>query len=326
MKGLQILSFAAAASAHSIFQKVSVNGADQGQLRGVRAPASNYPIENVNHPEFACNTNIRYKDNNVITVPAGARVGAWWGHEIGGAQFQGDPDHPIAASHKGPIMVYLAKVSNAASTGTSGLRWFKIAESGLNGRTWAVDTMIANGGWHYFNMPTCIAPGDYLMRVELLALHSASMHQGAQFYMECAQIRVTGSGTNTGGSNTVSFPGAYAQNHPGIQLNIYDAAGGNTNGGRPYQIPGPPVLTCSGNDNGGGGGGGGSPPPTNPPPSNGGGGSGAPLYGQCGGNGWSGPTTCAQGTCKATNEWYSKLTSSSPHDPSLTSSQASVSK
>jgi lytic cellulose monooxygenase (C1-hydroxylating) len=84
-------------------------------------------------------------------------------------------------------MVYLAKVNNAASTGASGLRWFKIAEAGLNGRTWAVDTMIANGGWHYFNMPTCVAPGDYLLRVELLALHSASMYQGAQFYMECAQ-------------------------------------------------------------------------------------------------------------------------------------------
>ncbi|KAK0611230.1 glycosyl hydrolase family 61-domain-containing protein [Immersiella caudata] len=306
MKGLQIISFAAAASAHAIFQKLSVNGQDQGQLRGIRAPASNYPIENVNHPEFACNTNIVYKDNNVITVPAGARVGAWWGHEIGGAQFPGDPDHPIAASHKGPIIVYLAKANNAASTGTSGLRWFKIAEAGLNGRTWAVDTMIANGGWHYFDMPTCVAPGDYLLRVELLALHSASAYQGAQFYMECAQIRVTGSGTNTG-SDTVSFPGAYAQNHPGIQLNIYDASGGTSLGGRPYQIPGPAVLTCSGGNNGG------SPAPTTlvttlvttpaPSPT---GGAGAPLYGQCGGNGWSDPTACAQGTCKATNEWYSQ--------------------
>ncbi|KAK0649100.1 glycosyl hydrolase family 61-domain-containing protein [Cercophora newfieldiana] len=310
MKGLQILSLAAAASAHSIFQKVSVNGVDQGQLKGVRAPGSNNPIENVNHPDFACNTGIQFKDNNIITVPAGARVGAWWGHEIGGAQFQGDPDHPIAASHKGPIMVYLAKVSNAASTGTTGLQWFKIAESGLNGRTWAVDDMIANGGWHYFNMPTCIAPGHYLMRVELIALHSAGAVGGAQFYMECAQIQVTGSGSNTG-SNTVSFPGAYSATHPGIQISIYDATGGNTNGGRPYQIPGPAVLTCSGNDNGGG-----SPAPTTlitttspaattaaPSPT---GGAGAPLYGQCGGNGWTGPTTCAQGKCTATNEWYSQ--------------------
>lgn len=84
-------------------------------------------------------------------------------------------------------MVYLAKVDNAATAGTSGLKWFKVAESGLSGNTWAVDTMIANGGWHYFTMPTCVAPGHYLMRVELIALHNAAQQGLAQFYMECAQ-------------------------------------------------------------------------------------------------------------------------------------------
>jgi cellulase len=163
---------------------------------------------------------------------------------------------------------------------------------------WAVDEMIANNGWHYFDMPSCVAPGQYLMRVELLALHSAGSPGGAQFYMECAQIEVTGSGTNTG-SNMVSFPGAYPANHPGIVLSIYNMAG------KAYEIPGPRPITCSG--------GGGNPTPnpttsaTNPGPTNGGGGGGSvPLYGQCGGNGYTGPTGCAQGTCKATNEWYSQ--------------------
>jgi len=35
-------------------------------------------------------------------------------------------------------------------------------------------------------------------------------------------------------------------------------------------------------------------------------GSGQTLYGQCGGTGWSGPTTCASGTCKVSNQWYSQ--------------------
>jgi cellulase len=207
MQLVTILALAASASGHTIFQKVSVNGADQGQLKGVRAPSSDNPIMNVNDGNFACNTGIQYKDNTVITVPAGAKVGAWFGHVIGGPQSSNDADNPIAKSHKGearyrratynssnadslllgPIMVYLAKVDNAATTGTSGLRWFKVAENGLNGGTWAVDTMIANGGWHYFNMPSCVAPGDYLMRVELIALHSAEQQGQAQFYMECAQ-------------------------------------------------------------------------------------------------------------------------------------------
>ncbi|CAG8077332.1 unnamed protein product [Penicillium nalgiovense] len=31
-----------------------------------------------------------------------------------------------------------------------------------------------------------------------------------------------------------------------------------------------------------------------------------PLYGQCGGSGWTGGTTCASGTCKHINDWYSQ--------------------
>ncbi|KAK0719140.1 family 61 glycosyl hydrolase [Lasiosphaeris hirsuta] len=304
---------AAAAAAHTIFQKVSVNGADQGQLKGMRAPGSNNPIQNVNDADFACNANLVHKDNTVITVPAGAKVGAWWGHEIGGASGPNDADNPIASSHKGPgpIIVYLARVDNAASTGTSGLKWFKVAESGLSNGVWAVDSMIANGGWHYFTLPSCVAAGQYLMRVELIALHSASTAGQAQFYMECAQIQVTGSGTNTG-SATVSFPGAYTANNPGIQLSIYGPAGKPDNGGRAYPIPGPAVLTCSGSDNGTGGGGGGSKPQTTltttttKAPAATGTPGGAALYAQCGGNGYSGTTSCASGTCKVINEYYNQ--------------------
>lgn len=134
---------------------------------------------------------------------------------------------------------------------------------------------------------------------------SAVSHQDPTLTTSLSRIQVTGSGTNSG-SNTVSFPGAYSSSHPGITIGIYDNSGNPLNGGRPYQIPGPQVLTCSGNSNGGD-----SPPttlttsrvttPTQAP------GTGAPLYGQCGGEGWTGATTCVSGTCKATNQWYSKF-------------------
>ena len=38
-------------------------------------------------------------------------------------------------------------------------------------------------------------------------------------------------------------------------------------------------------------------------------GTGAALYGQCGGTGWTGPTTCASGTCTYSNAYYSKYSS-----------------
>ena len=112
MKFLTIASVVPSVFSHAIFQRVSINGADQGLLNGVRAPNSNYPIQNVNDGSITCNSNFRTPvSSTILSIPAGARVGALYQHVIGGAQFANDPDNPIAASHKGPITVYLAKVS-----------------------------------------------------------------------------------------------------------------------------------------------------------------------------------------------------------------------
>jgi cellulase len=123
-------------------------------------------------------------------------------------------------------------------------------------------------------------------------------------YLECAQIRITGSGTNAG-SNLVSFPGAYRANDPGVQVNIYDNKGSPYMGGKSYQIPGPAPLQCSGSGNGEGNGnqGGGE---VQPPAGGDAGAAKAPLYTQCGGQSWMGPTVCESGVCKASNEWYSQ--------------------
>lgn len=59
---------------------------------------------------------------------------------------------------------------------------------------------------------------------------------GAQFYMECAQINVTG-GEASKTPATVSFPGAYKQNDKGIVYNLYS-------GSKTYEAPGPAVFTC----------------------------------------------------------------------------------
>jgi cellulase len=140
-------------------------------------------------------------------------------------------------------IAFRAKVDNAASASTSGNKWFKVYEDGLDGSgNWGVDRMIANAGWVDFTMPTCIAPGQYLLRAEIIALHSASNSMGVQFYMGCAQINVSSSGSKVG--TTVSFPGAYQQNDAGILLSIYDSKGNPKGNGTPYKIPGPAVMTC----------------------------------------------------------------------------------
>ncbi|KAK4249255.1 putative endo-beta-1,4-glucanase D [Corynascus novoguineensis] len=243
MKTTAVIALAASAQAHSIFQKLSVNGADQGQLVGLRAPSSDYPVYNVNDAQLACGLP-GSQSNQVINVKAGDRIGAWWGHVLGGEQYPNDPDHPIASSHKGPISTYMARVDNAATASSSGLRWFKIHEDSFDTSTgrWGVDNMIAAGGWSYANIPTCLAPGQYLLRQELLALHSAYNSMGAQFYQSCAQLNVSGGGSYVP-SNTVSIPGAYRQDDPGILIQIW-VNGVPDNGRKPYTAPGPRPMTC----------------------------------------------------------------------------------
>jgi cellulase len=109
---LSLATFAATAvNGHAIFQRVRVNDVDQGQLVGVRAPAKNNPVQDVTGTSIACNTGLLSPVSSaVVTIPAGAKVGAWYQHVIGGPQYNPDPDNPIAHSHKGPLMVYLAKV------------------------------------------------------------------------------------------------------------------------------------------------------------------------------------------------------------------------
>ena len=50
------------------------------------------------------------------------------------------------------------------------LNWFKIYEDGLdvNNQTWGVDRMIANKGKVTFQIPSCIASGQYLLRHEMI--------------------------------------------------------------------------------------------------------------------------------------------------------------
>jgi hypothetical protein len=71
-----------------------------------------------------------------------------------------------------------------------------------------------------FTIPAATPPGDYLFRVEHIGLHVAQSSGGAQFYLSCGQITVTGSGSGTPGP-LVAFPGAYSATDPGILIDIY---------------------------------------------------------------------------------------------------------
>ncbi|TBU22682.1 glycoside hydrolase family 61 protein [Dichomitus squalens] len=235
------LVFTGCASAHTIFQKLYVNGVDQGELTGIRAPDYDGPITDVTSNDIICNGGInpyhQPVSNAVISVPAGATLTAEWHHTLN--QTANDPADPIDPGHKGPILSYLAKIPDATQSTVTGLQWFKIYEDGLtvSDGTWAVDRLVANKGKVSFQIPSCIASGQYLLRHEIIALHAASSYPGAQFYMECAQLNIVG-GSGAKSPATVSFPGAYHGTDPGIKVDIYYPPLTN------YTIPGPAVFSC----------------------------------------------------------------------------------
>lgn len=68
-------------------------------------------------------------------------------------------------------------------------------------------------------VPSCLPAGDYLVRNEQIALHSAQSSGGAQFYLSCGQLKVTGGGSKTP-TDLVAFPGAYKATDPGLLLSI----------------------------------------------------------------------------------------------------------
>ncbi|KAJ3748787.1 glycoside hydrolase family 61 protein [Lentinula detonsa] len=161
------------------------------------------------------------------TVAAGTQVTAYWNawpHTIG------------------PVMVYMAACpSGCSNADTSTLEFFKIDQAGLISGTlvtglWGMGELVQNNNSWTSTIPASLAPGEYMIRHELLAIHTSDQ---PQFYPECAQLIITGSGTSTPASSyLVTFPGAYSASDPGVTIDIY-ANENETN----YTIPGPAVWS-----------------------------------------------------------------------------------
>ncbi|KAH7070480.1 glycoside hydrolase [Paraphoma chrysanthemicola] len=232
-------------SSHAIMQ--AFNGLSQG--RGIYMPTYDGPIQDVNANEMACNGAPNYgfrAPNTVIDVQAGQEITGAWLHTLTSTGPDSSADNKVIdSSHKGPVMVYMKKVDNALNNPSAGPGngWFKIAHAGYQNGRWAVDDLISAGGIQKARIPQCIANGEYLIRFELLALHSAHQRGQAQFYMACVSARVSG-GTGAKTPSTVSIPGTYKADDAGVFFNVWSAGNGRPYPNGNYPIPGPSVFTC----------------------------------------------------------------------------------
>ncbi|KAF8170821.1 glycosyl hydrolase family 61-domain-containing protein [Mycena galopus ATCC 62051] len=207
----------------------------------VRQIANNLPVKDVSLPELTCG---RSAQPAALVAPAkpGDTLLMHWNTFAG----NGNWFHDV-----GPIMTYLARCnSSCAEFDASEAQWFKIGEQGQDADgNWA-QAKLDDGSPAHATLPTNLKAGEYLLRSEIVALHTAQSLGGAEFYVSCSQLRVTGYGTGIPkASDLVRFPGAYHANDKGILIDVYNMKGA-------YQFPGPPVATLVN----------GVSPPSSPPP------------------------------------------------------------
>jgi hypothetical protein len=122
----------------------------------------------------------------------------------------------------------------STTTADGSTPWFKIASFGnippYGPYSWALTSTYAA------TIPACLTPGDYLVRIENLAIHGGAAIP-PEFYVSCAQVQVTGGGNRT--FEGVRIPGHVRHVDPGYAIDIYDGKFPET-----YQVPGPEVSTC----------------------------------------------------------------------------------
>ncbi|KAM7193348.1 Glycosyl hydrolase family 61 domain containing protein [Rhypophila sp. PSN 637] len=327
-------TFVAALSATLAANQVAGHATFQQLWHGsscIRMPSSNSPLTNVGSSDFRCNAGGSRGVSGVCGVKAGGAVTIEMHQQPGDRSCNSEA---IGGAHWGPVQVYLTKVPDATKAdGSTG--WFKIFSNSWSKKSGGAVGDDDNWGTRDLNkccgrmdvpIPSDIASGDYLLRAEALALHTAGQAGQAQFYVSCYQISVSGGGNAS--PATVKIPGSYNSGDPGIKINIHAAVSN-------YVAPGPAVYaggttkipggSCTGCANtckvgssptavaGKGGSGKSSTPGAEPDDSSepdvsepeAGGGCVAAAYGQCGGNGFSGCNSCPSGfTCKAVSPPY----------------------
>ncbi|PKS10701.1 hypothetical protein jhhlp_002458 [Lomentospora prolificans] len=330
------LASAVAVSAHGYVSHIIADGVQYPGYNPTTHPyMSNPPVVvgwSADQPDLGFVSPSAYKTPDIICHRSGAPAKGHAQVRAGATitfQWTSWPE-----SHHGPIIDHLAPCNGPCqNVKKEDLRFFKIDGMGLitpgAPGYYAANKLMDNQDRWVLKIPENIKPGYYVLRHEIIALHGSNSYDGTQSYPQCFNLEIVGSGT----SAPAGVPGTqlYSDTDPGILLNTYNSALVD------YPVPGGPIVqggvssvaqnaqsaTSTGTPTTVGGGSNPSPTTaqTTPPAqtsqaqpsttlvtktSSASGATQTP-YGQCGGNGWTGPTTCANGVaCKVLNEWYSQ--------------------
>lgn len=240
-------------SAHGFLSAMTIDGKNfKGNVpngatnpSGLRQVADIVPIKGANNPDVNCGIKAQPASLSLDAMPGSQLTFDWRGGD--GSKWP----HNI-----GPMFTYMASCGSTTCDkfDAEKAKWFKIQEVGRktdgSGQWFQQD--LFNGGVAPAQIPPTLAPGNYLIRHEIMGLHLATSMGGAEFYAGCAQLKVGGSQTGTPASNElVSLPGAYKDSDPGIfDPSVFDTKA-------PYTFPGPVVTHLADSNS--------TTPSTNPP-------------------------------------------------------------
>jgi len=280
---------AAYVSAHGELTRVTIDGKtfskfDQASI--IRVVSSQDPNKGANNPALTCGPNAQPASLSANVNP-GASMSIDWR----------TADDNVWPHNTGPMLTYMANCGQTTCDkfDPANAQWFKIDQKARkqDGNWFQQDLM--TGGKDTVTIPQNLAPGNYMVRHEIIALHLATNPGGAEFYPGCFQVTVGGSGTGKPSQDElVQFPGGYGDNDPGI----FDPSVFDNNA--PYPMPGPALSKLVGT--------GGSPAAPAPKPASGSGsGAGAGSSPAAGNPAPGSPTAGAPGqaptkTCKNKNQ------------------------
>ncbi|KAL4799549.1 glycosyl hydrolase family 61-domain-containing protein [Aspergillus venezuelensis] len=234
---LYIAALASTAAAHGIVTSIDIAGkhydgfntdnAWDKSLESIawRTTATDQGfVENLNSPDIICHEGATPGALSA-DVAAGGTVTLKWNMWPG--------------EHEGPIIDYMASCNGPCKdVDKATLGFFKVDEDGFDGAKWATDRLQENGLTWEITVPADLKAGEYVLRHEIVALHSVGATDIAQPYPQCINLKVTGGGE------------AQPEGTLGTELYSADESGfhtplsGDGSPSRAYEVPGPKIFSA----------------------------------------------------------------------------------
>ncbi|ELU42320.1 glycosyl hydrolase family 61 domain-containing protein [Rhizoctonia solani AG-1 IA] len=200
--------------------KPGATGANKSPIRGITDQS---PVKNLQSKDIICGIGAT-PGSVVASAKPGDTLVYSWANDLA--------DNGNWIHDTGPMMTYFAQVPSGQTADKfngEGAQWFKTDQVGKKNNKW-IQGSLMTGATFKTKIPETLANGDYLVRHETILSTSLSL-----------QIRIKNS--NAGNATvtatpTLSFPGAYTADDPGLLVNVFAQAAD----GSEYKFPAGPIA------------------------------------------------------------------------------------